>query len=162
MRTILSRCSSAIVSGVAGLSLAAAAMHAQGATAGKPETIEVLFLGHNSQHHDSGRFAPMLKGALAPEGIDITYTADLNDLSAATLAKYDALIIYANHTKIAPEQEAALLEFVAGGKGFLPIHAASYCFQNSPAYIALVGARGHSAVSGVGRDVRPHEAQSRS
>ena len=50
-------------------------------------------------------------------------------------------MIYANHTTITPEQEKALLDFVAGGKAFLPIHAASFCFQNSPAYIALVGAQ---------------------
>ena len=50
-------------------------------------------------------------------------------------------MIYANHTKIAPEQEKALLDFVAGGKAFLPIHSASFCFQNSEPYIALVGAQ---------------------
>ena len=106
-----------------------------------PKRISVLYLGHNSKHHDSATYAPMLRDALAPHAIDITYTADPNDLNAATLAKYDALMIYANHTKITPEQEIALLDFVAGGKGFLPIHSASFCFQNSPAYIALVGAQ---------------------
>jgi type 1 glutamine amidotransferase len=106
-----------------------------------PRRISVLFLGHNNTHHDSARYAPMLRDALAPDGIDVVYTADPNDLNAATLAKYDALLIYANHTTIAPEQERALLDFVAGGKGFLPIHSASFCFQNSPAYIALVGAQ---------------------
>jgi uncharacterized protein len=103
--------------------------------------IKVLFLGHNSTHHESARFAPMLKSALAPDGIEIAYTADPNDLNPETLAKYDALLIYANHTTITPEQEKALLDFVASGKGLLPIHSASYCFQNSPAYIALVGAQ---------------------
>ena len=109
--------------------------------AGAGRRIEVLFLGHTSTHHDSGRFAPMLKAALAPHGFNFSYTTDLNDLNAATLAQYDALMIYANHTRISPSQEKALLDFVAGGKGFLPIHAASFCFQNSPAYIALVGAQ---------------------
>ena len=110
-------------------------------TAAPPKRISVLFLGHNSTHHDSARFAPMLRDALAPDGIDVAYTADPNDLNAANLAKYDALLIYANHTTITPDQERALLDFVAGGKGFLPIHSASFCFQNSPAYIALVGAQ---------------------
>jgi type 1 glutamine amidotransferase len=110
-------------------------------SAAPPRRISVLFLGHNSTHHDSARYAPMLRDALAPDGIDVVYTADPNDLNAATLAKYDALLIYANHTTITPEQERALLDFVAGGKGFLPIHSASFCFQNSPAYIALVGAQ---------------------
>ena len=45
-------------------------------------------------------------------------------------------MIYANTEKIAPEQEKALLEYVEGGGGFAPIHCASYCFLNSPKYIA--------------------------
>jgi type 1 glutamine amidotransferase len=106
-----------------------------------PKKISVLFLGHNSTHHDSARYAPMLRDALKPDNIDIVYTADPNDLNPANLAKYDALMIYANHTTITPDQEKALLDYVAGGKGFLPIHSASFCFQNSPAYIALVGAQ---------------------
>ena len=110
--------------------------------------IQVLFLGHNSKHHDSARFEPMLADALAPDGITFTYTADPNDLNAANLAKYDALMIYANHNTITPEQEKALLDFVAGGKAFLPIHAASYCFRNSPAYVALVGAQFQSHGTG--------------
>jgi type 1 glutamine amidotransferase len=110
-------------------------------TAAPPKKISVLFLGHNSTHHDSARFAPMLRDALKPDNIDIVYTADPNDLNPANLAKYDALMIYANHTTITPEQEKALLDYVAGGKGFLPIHSASFCFQNSPAYIELVGAQ---------------------
>jgi putative membrane-bound dehydrogenase-like protein len=108
---------------------------------GAGRRVEVLFLGHDSTHHDSARFAPMLKAALAPEGFNFSYTTDLNDLNAANLAQYDALMIYANHTKISPEQEKALLDFVAGGKALLPIHSASFCFQNSEAYIALVGAQ---------------------
>jgi uncharacterized protein len=110
-------------------------------TATAPRRISVLFLGHNSTHHDSARYAPILRTALAPDGIDVVYTADPNDLNNATLAKYDALLIYANHTNITPDQERALLDFVASGKGFLPIHSASFCFQNSPAYISLVGAQ---------------------
>lgn len=111
------------------------------AATARQRKIQVLFLGHDSRHHDSARYAPMLKEALAPDGIEIAYTASPNDLNPEMLSGYDALMIYANHTKITPEQEKALLDFVAGGKAFLPIHAASFCFQNSPAYIALVGAQ---------------------
>src|SRR5688572_11803291 len=106
-----------------------------------PRKLEILFLGHNSTHHDSSKYAPMLKAALASEPFNFTYTADPQDLNDANLARYDELMIYANHTKITAEQEKALLDFVAGGKGFLPLHCASFCFQNSPAYIALVGAQ---------------------
>src|SRR5258708_33566146 len=69
-------------------------------------------------------------------------------LSADTLAKYDALLIYANTVKITPDQEAALLDYVASGKGFMPIHCASYCFLNSPKYVELVGAQFQSHGTG--------------
>src|SRR5205814_1307114 len=75
------------------------------------------------------------------QGIDMAYTEDLQDLNAANLARHDALIIYANHAQITPEQEKALLDYVEGGKGFVPLHCASYCFLNSPKYVALVGAQ---------------------
>jgi uncharacterized protein len=126
---------------VIGALLVACVAQGGGTIEAQTRKIEVLFLGHNSQHHNSAKYAPMLTTALAPDGINITYTPDPADLNAANLAKYDALMVYANHTKITPEQETALLDFVAGGKGFLPIHSASFCFQNSPAYIALVGAQ---------------------
>jgi putative membrane-bound dehydrogenase-like protein len=102
--------------------------------------LEILFLGHESQHHNSGLYAPMLQAALAKDGINFSYTTDPADLNPRNLAQFDGLIVYANHNAIAPEQEKALLDFVASGKGFLPIHSASYMFRNSDAYIELVGA----------------------
>src|SRR5688572_30345121 len=114
--------------------------------------IEVLFLGHTRAteatdpkaggwYHDSDRFAPMLKAALAPSGFNFSYTTDAADLNAANLAKYDSLLIYSNHRAIAAPQEKALLDFVAGGKGLVALHSASFCFQNSPLYVALLGAQ---------------------
>ena len=49
------------------------------------------------------------------------------------------MILYANYDEITPSQEKALLDFVDRGKGFIPIHCASYCFRNSPKYVELVG-----------------------
>src|SRR5690606_9219028 len=72
---------------------------------------------------------------------DLTYTEEMQDLQADVLGKYDGLLIYANTVEIKPEQEKALLDYVASGKGFLPIHCASYCFLNSPKYVELVGAQ---------------------
>ena len=104
-----------------------------------PRRIEILFLGHASEHHNSSRYMPMLASALATEGINFTYTEDPSDLNEENLAWYDGLMIYANHEKINPEEEKALLNFVRAGKGFIPVHCASFCFQNSPEYISLVG-----------------------
>jgi type 1 glutamine amidotransferase len=92
-------------------------------------------------YHDSDRFAPMLKAALAPYGFNFSYTTDTAVLDAANLAKYDALLIYSNHRAIEPAQEKALLDFVAAGKGLLALHSASFCFQNSKAYVGLLGAQ---------------------
>ncbi len=82
---------------------------------------------------------PMLAAALSPEGIHFTYTDDPNDLNAENLSLYDGLMIYANHEDMKPEQEKALLDYVADGNGFIPVHSASFCFQNSTEYINLVG-----------------------
>ncbi len=102
--------------------------------------IKVLFLGDQGHHRPADR-AAQITPVLAGRGIDVTYTEKLGDLNPATLARYDALLIYANSTVISPEQEKALLEYVNKGGGFVPIHCASYCFLNSPKYIALVGAQ---------------------
>ncbi len=100
---------------------------------------EVLFLGNASKHHDSGKYAPWLAIKLFESGINTSYTEDLNDLNPKNLAKYDALIIYANYDVISPAQESALKDFVEGGKGFIPLHSASGCFLNSEWYIKTVG-----------------------
>lgn len=111
----------------------------QSITEDDPRRIEVLFLGHAQEHHNARAYYPILSSALTKEGINITYTEDVNDLNSRTLSLYDALIVYANHESIGPAQEKALLNFVSTGNAFIPIHSASYCFKNSPKYIELVG-----------------------
>ena len=104
-----------------------------------PRRGEVLFLGHNSKHHDAGKYAPWLAISLFRLGVNLTYTTSLNDLNEANLQKYDGLIIYANHDSISASQESALKNFVQGGKGLIPIHSATGCFKNSEWYINTVG-----------------------
>jgi putative membrane-bound dehydrogenase-like protein len=100
---------------------------------------EVLFLGHNSKHHDSGKYAPWLSVKLFKSGINLSYTVDPNDLNPENLKKYDGLIIYANHDSLSPLQESAMKAFVEGGKGLIPIHSASGCFRNSAWYVKTIG-----------------------
>ena len=67
--------------------VAVVALTAQGtSTPTKGRTIEVLLLGHNSTHHDSARFEPMLAKAIESEGFHFTYTPDPNELNAANLS----------------------------------------------------------------------------
>lgn len=100
---------------------------------------EVLFLGNTGKHHDSGKYAPWLAISLFKHGINLTYTTDLTDLNADNLAKYDGLVIYANHDSLSPAQEQAMRGFVEGGKGLIPLHSASGCFKNSAWYAKAVG-----------------------
>ncbi len=108
--------------------------------AGKSPALNVLFLGDKGHHRPADRAAQLIP-VMAGRGIKVTYTEKADDLNPATLSRYDALLIYANIERITPEQEKALLDYVTNGGGFVPLHCASYCFLNSPAYIALVGAQ---------------------
>ncbi|HLX60460.1 MAG TPA: PVC-type heme-binding CxxCH protein [Planctomycetota bacterium] len=113
--------------------------------------LKALFLGDNNHHVPAERFKN-LQPPMAERGITLTYTDKLEDLNAATLEQYDALIIYANWTTIAPDQEKALLDYVASGHGLVAIHCASACFGNSKAYIELVGGRFLRHGTGVFKD----------
>ncbi len=106
-----------------------------------PRRIELLFLGHEITHHNSKAYFPILASALTKDGINITYTENVDAINDKNLSMYDGLIIYANHESISSRQEKALLNFVAEGNAFIPIHSASFCFKNSPEYIDLVGAQ---------------------
>ncbi len=115
-------------------------VHAADRPSPKPKPLAVLFLGDRAGHRPADRFeqfAPVLAG----RGIELTYTENVSDLNTENLARYDALVIYANTTEISKDQEKALLDYVAGGGGFVPLHCASFCFLNSPEYIRLVGAQ---------------------
>ena len=85
------------------------------------------------------RAARQLVPIAAQAGIDITYTEDVGNLNLQTLNQYDDLLIYANITVISQDHEKALLDYVEGGHGLVVLHCGSYCFLNSPKYIALVG-----------------------
>jgi putative membrane-bound dehydrogenase-like protein len=114
-----------------------------GATAENPSDIprrlEILFLGHKSKHHDSEKLADILTKEYFKEGINISYTTDPDDLNERNLQQYDGLIVYANYDTITTSQEKALLDFVRSGKGFIPLHSASFCFRNSPEVVEMIG-----------------------
>jgi len=104
------------------------------------DTVRVLFLGDRGHHKPADRFA-QLQPVLAPRNIELTYSESMADLNPDRLAQVDCLMIYANTTRISPEQEKAMMDFVAAGGGLAPLHCASYCFLNSSNYIELVGAQ---------------------
>lgn len=110
--------------------------------------VRVLFLGDRAGHRPAERFA-ILQPALTPRNLEFTYTEAMTNLNPAYLSQFDALLIYANITRISPEQERAMMDFVAGGGGLVPIHCASFCFLNSTNYIALVGGQFQRHLTGV-------------
>ena len=104
-----------------------------------PRRLEILFLGHKSKHHDSEQLADILNKEYFKDGINITYTTDPGDMNEAYLKNFDGLVLYANYDEITKGQEKALLNFVKGGKGFIPLHSASYCFRNSDEVVEMIG-----------------------
>ncbi len=113
-----------------------------------PRRVKVLFLGDQGHHVPLER-CRQLYSLMARRGIDFTYTEDLSDLNPDTLNRYDELLLYANWTRISPQQEKALLDYVEAGHGFAPIHCGSYCFLNSPKITAMIGGRFKSHSTGV-------------
>ncbi len=107
--------------------------------------IDLLFLGHGARegkgYHLSHVFAPVFNRSLGKEKIRMRYVEDPAVLNPEDLGQTDVLLIYANHYGLKPEQEKALLDFVANGGGFMPVHSASACFPKSKPYVDLVGAR---------------------
>ena len=114
------------------------------------QDLNVLFLGDSGHHEPRARFV-LLAPAMTANGIKLTYTENLLDLNAENLRKYDALMLYANIDLIDPPQEKALLDYVAGGGGFVPIHCATFCFRNSNDIVALMGAQFQRHGTGVFR-----------
>ncbi len=104
-----------------------------------PRRLEILFLGHKSKHHDSEKLADILTKEYFKDGINISYTTNPDDLNEKNLQQYDGLIVYANYDTITVSQEKALLDFVRSGKGFIPLHSASFCFRNSPEVVEMIG-----------------------
>lgn len=115
------------------------------ASAAEGRRLNVLMLGHkpgmHTGHVTEARYAE-LYAALGPRGIDLEFTDDPDvALNSVTLARYDALALYANWEHISDDQKLALISYVESGHGFVPIHCASFCFLNSMDCTSLIGGR---------------------
>jgi putative membrane-bound dehydrogenase-like protein len=105
--------------------------------------VRVLFVGHEAQNHRSDLYYPMLLTALGRDAIwfDYVTTPEAAFGDADFLANYDAVLLYANHAKIDPGHWENLKSFIEEGGGFVPVHCASWCFQNIPEFDQVVGGR---------------------
>ena len=100
--------------------------------------LKLLYLGDNGHHQPRARFG-QLQPVMKARGIQLEYTDVVGDLNAEKLAKFDGLVLFANIDKIEDDQAKVLLAYVASGKGFIPLHCASYCFRNNDDVVALIG-----------------------
>ena len=111
------------------------------ASATNAADLNLLFLGDQG-HHQPAKRARQLIPVLAERGIQIQYTEDIAEaLTPSKLAEFDGLIVYANIDRIENAQAQALLQYVAEGHGFIPLHCASYCFRNNDDIVSLIGAQ---------------------
>ena len=105
-----------------------------------PPRLKLLFLGDSGHHQPAVRFK-QLQPVMKARRIELVYSDVVADLNPATLKNYDGIVLYANIDRIEDDQAKALLDYVASGKGFIPLHCASYCFRNNDDVVALIGAQ---------------------
>jgi len=105
------------------------------------EKIKVLFL-EGGGHGWKGNF-PILAKVLEKTGdFDITMSADLDELKAENIKKYNVVLFYGSNNNFRnAEQEQGLCDFVRNGGGWAGIHSATDSFKKSDAYWELVGGR---------------------
>jgi type 1 glutamine amidotransferase len=104
--------------------------------------VHVLLLMGGPEYHDQPEHYAEPTGIFAGEGgADLRITRDLDVLSAAELARYDALINWTTFLLPTDDQITALLDAIRGGLGFFGLHAATATFWNSAPYLETLGSR---------------------
>ena len=110
------------------------------AAEGRP--LRILFLGHESPHHNSNEYFPILARELGRDAIYFDYETSVGvALERDYLFQFDGVLLYANHLEITRAQLDNLVDFVESGRGFIPVHCASACFTDQKRFIDLVGGR---------------------
>ncbi|MEX0769229.1 MAG: ThuA domain-containing protein, partial [Balneolaceae bacterium] len=100
--------------------------------------LNILFLGDDGHHQPEQRIHSVMP-YFAEHGMHIHYTDRQTDLTLQNLKKYDVFMMYGNRTGLSQEQETALLTYIHEGGGFVAVHSASASFNDSDAFVNLVG-----------------------
>jgi type 1 glutamine amidotransferase len=94
--------------------------------------------------HDSiaTAIASLRSHAGATGAFTIDATEDLATLAQSALASYDVVMfaLTSGELPLSPDQKSALVNFVAGGRGFVGVHSATDTLYEWPEYERLVGA----------------------
>lgn len=121
--------------GLAAVALMACAGHTAAA-----EKTKVLLVG--GRGHDWKGFHQVISEVLEKTGdFQVTLSADLDDLKADNLNKYDLVLFYGSGGNFTdPAQEQGLEQFVRSGRGLAGVHATD-AFKQSDVYWRLLGGR---------------------
>jgi len=94
------------------------------------------------RHDAIGTARDVMASMASVNNFALTATEDLGRISAASLGEVDVVMFALTSGELAlgAEQRAALLEAIAGGKGFIGIHSATDTLREWPEYGRLVGA----------------------
>jgi type 1 glutamine amidotransferase len=94
--------------------------------------------------HDSIATAQQVMTAVsaAAGDISVTTTESLSSINAPSLAEFDVVFfaLTSGELPLTMDQRSALLNFVAGGRGFIGVHSATDTLYGWPDYERLVGA----------------------
>ena len=91
--------------------------------------------------HDWRKACPILRRHLAGvDGFSVDHVKEDYDVFLAErIANYDVAVLYHTAGELTPSQKRGLVEWVAGGKGFVGVHGAADSFTGSPEYVAMIG-----------------------
>lgn len=99
---------------------------------------KVLLLVGGAPYHDKPEHREILSTLLASK-FDVTMADDPDVLTRENLDRYDVIADYTSWWEPTEAQCNALLDAVAGGKGYVCMHPATASFMNSPGYHEMVG-----------------------
>jgi type 1 glutamine amidotransferase len=116
----------------------------QGPGASAPPIRVLMLTATAGFRHDSIQTAQQVMSSLAASTgeFTVTSTEDLSAISPSGLAGYDILFfaLTSGELPFTAEQKSAIVNFVAGGKGFIGAHSATDTLYDWPDYGRLVGA----------------------
>ncbi len=133
------------------LTVPVAPFHGRAPTASDRRPHALVLIG--DQPHEPGHIEEGLQPVFEATGVVPHFTVDVQSLSAENLAKVQLLVILrdglqrperdprANFTWMTPEQQRAVVAFVARGGGFVNVHNSLALYPEDGPYLNLVGGR---------------------
>ena len=105
--------------------------------------------------YQGGRYFGIEKNHKAFQNIMAEYVVDnyesVDVFSNKDFFEYSTMIFFSQEGEFTKEQEKNVLDFIAGGKGFIGLHGASASFKSHPKYFEMLGGKfvGHKDVKNI-------------